>query len=497
MRSQDENWPKLYSGLSSRRLLFSARIIGLEVLAVVFAVLIFLSIPFFSQDRSSPGNGETASSSLQRHKVEKESSAVEEKPAVSSSAGRVSDESTLPENLAYFDRKAQPPEAPATDKKQHPDQNNPTERQNASGSATAPREVRFLPLGAKDLSYFDYVRLPSDDKTSNQPTVQIAALRTDAVTNRLPAEVRTLTGAGHSEPMPMVLAGEPPAEAGAALEVSVRSFLQRWTSAWEHTAGREPDMQPYAACYAEAFRTRGMDKGSWLEDKFTKGVQKEWILLELSAVNVSPPNAAGEVAVRFRQQYRSSNYSQASNKTLILTREGDDWKILREGIESVETAGTEADRMMEAGGGRLPYSLYLGSYRSRQKAETLVGRYALKGLTAYWVRVDLGVKGIWYRAFMGAFKTKATALAYARTRSIDPAVARATPYAVLLKRYASETEAARGRQSLHAMGWSGYVLPGEQDDYLLFAGAYSTEKGARRMEAILRTDGIDVRLVRR
>ncbi len=37
--------------------------------------------------------------------------------------------------------------------------------------------------------------------------------------------------------------------------------------------------------------------------------------------------------LRFLQRYRSDRYRDVVTKTLVLVREGDDWKILREMVE--------------------------------------------------------------------------------------------------------------------------------------------------------------------
>jgi hypothetical protein len=118
-------------------------------------------------------------------------------------------------------------------------------------------------------------------------------------------------------------------------------------------------------------------------------------------------------------------------------------------------------------------------------------------VTAYWVRVDLGAKGVWRRVFAGAFDTTASALDYAREMRLESAEARKTPYALLLGRYDAEPEAEQALQHLEAKGWAGYVVGTGAGDYLLFTGAYSTEQGARRQHAILRVEGIDSRPVKR
>ena len=52
----------------------------------------------------------------------------------------------------------------------------------------------------------------------------------------------------------------------------------------------------------------------------------------------------------------------------------------------------------------LPYTLYLGSFRTLNRAENAEKIYTGTGLSPYWAKVDLGEKGEWYRVFLGHFK---------------------------------------------------------------------------------------------
>ena len=47
----------------------------------------------------------------------------------------------------------------------------------------------------------------------------------------------------------------------------------------------------------------------------------------------------------------------------------------------------------------LPYSLHLTAYDTLVKAKRAVSLYTNIGLSAFWVKIDLGSKGIWYRVF--------------------------------------------------------------------------------------------------
>jgi hypothetical protein len=51
-----------------------------------------------------------------------------------------------------------------------------------------------------------------------------------------------------------------------------------------------------------------------------------------------------------------------------------------------------------------PYSIKLHYFRSREGAEKSIAEYRQKGLSPYWVKVNLEDHGIWYRVFTGYFE---------------------------------------------------------------------------------------------
>ena len=51
----------------------------------------------------------------------------------------------------------------------------------------------------------------------------------------------------------------------------------------------------------------------------------------------------------------------------------------------------------------------MDSMSTREGADKAVEEYRKKGLDAYWAKVDLGRKGVWFRVFVGNFKDRETA----------------------------------------------------------------------------------------
>jgi hypothetical protein len=79
-----------------------------------------------------------------------------------------------------------------------------------------------------------------------------------------------------------------------------------------------------------------------------------------------------------------------------------------------------------------PYSVYLGSYKTRERAERAISEYRNKGLSPYWVKVDLGDKGVWYRVFSGYFQKREQANEFIKKKQIAESKSRHTRYANLI-----------------------------------------------------------------
>jgi serine/threonine protein phosphatase PrpC len=120
------------------------------------------------------------------------------------------------------------------------------------------------------------------------------------------------------------------ARAEVFLDEEIRSFLAGWKGAWEGTARGKGGIGRYISCYSDGFVSKGLDKEGWRRDKERKGRGKKWIEVKLTDIRTGAPGEDDRVQVRFRQHYRSSNYSGISHKVLVLRKEGAEWKILAE-----------------------------------------------------------------------------------------------------------------------------------------------------------------------
>jgi hypothetical protein len=144
-----------------------------------------------------------------------------------------------------------------------------------------------------------------------------------------------------------------------------------------------------------------------------------------------------------------------------------------------------------------PYSVYLGSFKAPEAVKKAISDYQEKGLAAYWVRVDLGDKGVWYRFFTGYFRTKEDADKYIRDRSLQGASPGITKYANLIGTYASEKEIDDQKRALMSAGFCPYVIKAPDGKSLIYSGAFDRKEYAEKERNDLALKGIRSEVVER
>jgi len=144
-----------------------------------------------------------------------------------------------------------------------------------------------------------------------------------------------------------------------------------------------------------------------------------------------------------------------------------------------------------------PYSVYLGAYKTRKRARVGVSQYQKKGVSSYWVKVDLGRKGIWHRLFTGHFQDGGTALDFINERDLEGASVKKTRYATLVGVYSSEDAIIEKSQALDKLGYSSYIVDGGNGTSQLYSGAFITKGGAEKHYQELAAKGIRNRVVER
>lgn len=110
----------------------------------------------------------------------------------------------------------------------------------------------------------------------------------------------------------------------------ISEFLLGWVQAWQNSAGPAGVFGPFATYYADTFFSDSDDRKKWLDSKARTNRDKNWIQVQLEDVEIVSSPDSDYAVVRFLQKYASSNYSDSSNKILILQRGKEGWKIVTE-----------------------------------------------------------------------------------------------------------------------------------------------------------------------
>jgi cell division septation protein DedD len=142
-----------------------------------------------------------------------------------------------------------------------------------------------------------------------------------------------------------------------------------------------------------------------------------------------------------------------------------------------------------------PYSLLLYHFRNLERAKEAVSLYSKKGLSAYWVKVELS-NGLWYRVFVGYFEGREQAEEFRKEHGLGEAMVKRTAYATLTNTYKSQDDLGARIQVLKDLGYSPYVI--EYDDQSrVFAGAFVTKEGAEKQQQELESKGVQSQVIER
>ena len=173
--------------------------------------------------------------------------------------------------------------------------------------------------------------------------------------------------------------------------------------------------------------------------------------------------------------------SQARSET-ALSLKSDDTNPLNIGIEKKAS---------------YPYSVYLGSYSSIEKVTKASSEYFENGLSSYWIRLDLGKKGVWFRLFTGYFKEREDADRFIKDRKLKDAESRLTKYANLFGVYKSKEDADKRMIYLEKLGYCPYIISDTDDIYYIFTGAFYQKNRAEELKKNLELKGIKSEVVER
>jgi len=144
-----------------------------------------------------------------------------------------------------------------------------------------------------------------------------------------------------------------------------------------------------------------------------------------------------------------------------------------------------------------PYSIYLGSYSTDIAVKEALSDYEKIGMSPYWIKVDLGEKGVWYRLFAGYFQTRKEADEFINTGQIQGAESKLTKYANLIGIYLSKEEIEKQKATLEELDYSPYVISDTENVFRLYVGAFYQNDRAEEQNSDLALNGIQSRLVER
>ncbi|MGD9032076.1 MAG: SPOR domain-containing protein, partial [Desulfobacteraceae bacterium] len=144
-----------------------------------------------------------------------------------------------------------------------------------------------------------------------------------------------------------------------------------------------------------------------------------------------------------------------------------------------------------------PYSLYLGSFRTLERAERAIFLYSKKGLSPYCSKVDFNEKGIWFRVFTGHFQDREKAEKFKEHHKLGEGTVKKTAYASLVGTYTQSRELENRVLSLKGLGYFPYVIKGEDGKSRLYVGAFITREGAEQQYHDLQLRGIQSQIVKR
>ena len=144
-----------------------------------------------------------------------------------------------------------------------------------------------------------------------------------------------------------------------------------------------------------------------------------------------------------------------------------------------------------------PYSIYLGSYSTYDAVKKATSDYKEMGLSPYWIKLDLGEKGIWFRLFAGYFQTREEVDKFIKTKQISGAESKKISYVNLIGIYASEEEVNKQKEILEKLGYCPYVISENKKVFRLYVGAFYDKDMAEQQNADLLLKGIRSKVVER
>jgi hypothetical protein len=144
-----------------------------------------------------------------------------------------------------------------------------------------------------------------------------------------------------------------------------------------------------------------------------------------------------------------------------------------------------------------PYSIYLGSYSTYEAVKKATSDYEEMGLSPYWIKLDLGEKGIWFRLFAGYFQTREEVDEFIKTKQIPGAESKKPNHVNLIGIYTSKEEVEKQKEIIEKLGYCPYVISDNKNIFRVYVGAFYQKDMAEEQNADLLLKGIQSKVVER
>ena len=148
-------------------------------------------------------------------------------------------------------------------------------------------------------------------------------------------------------------------------------------------------------------------------------------------------------------------------------------------------------------GSPYPYSIQLSSCRARESAFEVLCKYQKDGLIPYVVQEDLGDGEVWWRVFVGHYKTRKEALRAQKEYDLSDSIVKKTTYTNLINIFSSEIEAKDNLSHLQDLGYSPYIVRSDEKMFRVVEGAFVTRQRAIKHQLALQSKGIQNQVVKR
>jgi hypothetical protein len=147
--------------------------------------------------------------------------------------------------------------------------------------------------------------------------------------------------------------------------------------------------------------------------------------------------------------------------------------------------------------GEYPFSILLETFLKQETAQQAILTYQKRGISAYWVKVNLGNEVIRYRLFTGVFSTASEAQLYLEQHQLAGKLIKPTYYSARVGVYQNKLQLINDFIKTRDAGVIPYILSTKKGDYYLYVGAFYTFIGATSQCRYLTEAGLRCEPVKR